>query len=331
MYFVSASDTPIAEQKPDLAIRVREELLSRPDFVESSVPDQADFLVLQEDLSFKEWRYSQRILNDPLLGRFPHKTLAVSRDDSCPGLYPGVYACLQSNRFSKMLHRAAPYLEPANPLVEKSSPQWGAKKYLASWRGNTSSNKQLRLGLVRLLANNPRFCIETSDRWFNHGPDEHERYINLIQSSSFSLCPAGLAATTFRIYDSMALGVCPVILADLWVPPDGPRWNEFGLFIKQKSLSRLEEILKHHEPEAEARGRLAYDAWCEFFAGPRKIAYLMDALASVMTSLPPATPQQVIARWQSHTMYHSNGWTLPQRLVRRANALWKRSWPLTRH
>ncbi len=322
VYFVKPSDTPFAEPKPDLVNALRERLLVEPGFAEATEPDAAEFLIVHETTHFKDWRYNKRLMNDPLIGRFLHKTLTLSTDDSAPGLLPGVYACLQANRFSNALHRAVPYHELVNPLIEKSPPRLDVqKKYLASWRGNTKSNKRLRSELVRSLGHRPRFCVETTDTWFNHSNDEHKRYVDLIQSSSFSLCPAGWASNTFRTYDSMALGVCPVILADLWVPPLGPKWEDFCIFVKEKSVAHLEQILSQREHEADRRGQLAYEAWCEFFAGRKMMTYYVNSLVSLIDCLVPTSPEKELARWNSYAMYWNNGWTLGQRVARRVRKL----------
>ena len=290
--------------------------------MESTEPDTADHLVVNEKVFFKEWRYIKRLMSDPLIGRFPHKTFTLSMDDSATGLLPGLYAALQANRFSKAIHRAVPYPELANPLVAKAVPQTGTeKKYLASWRGNTKSNVRLRKGLIRQFGGSPQFCLETSENWFNHTGDEHRKYVELVQSSQFSLCPAGWAATTFRIFDSMALGVCPVILADLWERPKGPKWEEFCIFVPEKRFRQLETILDGHVSEAAERGRRAYAVWQEFFAGGRMLDYYADAFSSLVATMPATTPEREFTRWKSYALYWSNGWTLPQRLARRAKRM----------
>jgi Exostosin family len=322
VYFVKPGDTPLADPNPSLINAFRERLLSREQFVESAEPETADRLVVNERVFFKEWRYIKRLMSDPLIGRFPHKTFTISRDDSATGLLPGLYAALQSNRFSEAIHRAVPYPELTNPEIAKAAPQTGTgKKYLASWRGNTISNVRLRKGLIRQFGGNPRFCLETSENWFNHSEDEHRRYVELVQNSQFSLCPAGWAATTFRIFDSMALGVCPVILADLWQRPKGPQWEKFCIFVRERDFRQLETIVDGHVNEAAERGRRAYAAWQEFFAGAKMLDYYADSFSSLVAAIPASTPEREFRRWKSHAMYRSNGWTIPQRLARRAKRL----------
>ena len=35
------------------------------------------------------------------------------------------------------------------------------------------------------------------------------------------------------------LGIAPVIIADAWVPCEGPRWADFALFVPERELARL--------------------------------------------------------------------------------------------
>ena len=147
-------------------------------------------------------------------------------DDSATGLLPGLYAALQANSYSKAIHRAVPYPELANPLVAKAVRSGNREKVSGELAGQhevecalTQRADPAVAAAVRSFALRPRRTgLTTRGR-------SARKYVELVQASQFSLCPAGWAATTFRIFDSMALGVCPVILADLWERPKGPKWE----------------------------------------------------------------------------------------------------------
>jgi hypothetical protein len=101
-----------------------------------------------------------------------------------------LYTCIPNFRHAR-LHRAVPFFEYSNQLVfadkENVDPE-----YLASWYGNVKSI-QLRKTMVETLKVEGRFCIKTSQSWYNHKGDEQKAYVELIKSSKFSLCPVGFA------------------------------------------------------------------------------------------------------------------------------------------
>lgn len=52
-----------------------------------------------------------------------------------------------------------------------------------------------------------------------------KRYNEIISNSRFSLCPEGAGPNSLRIWESMAVGTVPVIIAEDWIAP-GPSGNE---------------------------------------------------------------------------------------------------------
>ncbi len=51
-------------------------------------------------------------------------------------------------------------------------------------------------------------------------------YVNILQRSIFSLCPAGSGPNSIRLWESIGFGSIPVILADTYLPPgDIKLWN----------------------------------------------------------------------------------------------------------
>jgi hypothetical protein len=90
------------------------------------------------------------------------------------------------------------------------------------------------------------------------------RYWQLAQRSKFGLCPRGAGTSSVRLFELMEAGISPVIIADDWVPPIGPKWAEFALFVPETQIASLYEIVRQHENEWIERGykaRQAYETW----------------------------------------------------------------------
>jgi hypothetical protein len=66
----------------------------------------------------------------------------------------------------------------------------------------------------------------------------------------------------------MQMGVAPVVISDKQLLPEGPAWETFLIRIPERKIKQLPQILEPRLAEAEARGRLARQAWERFFAPP---------------------------------------------------------------
>jgi hypothetical protein len=313
-FFPEGGNSSIHEPDP-LFLEVKRALLSENSVCalvrEVRSIGEADFCVIRERSSYKGHEYPHKLSSDPLTGPCLHKIITINTEDGPSGLLRGLYTSLPRSRFDPRHHRAVPYR-----VSDPGTPSFGMeKKYLASWRGNVRSNR-IRSKLLALFESAPGFRLESTESWFNHDPAERERYAELIRSSGFSLCPAGWAAATVRIYESMALGVAPVILAEEFVPPSGPDWAKAALFVAQKHIGRLPEILEAARETATDMGECALAQWREFFS-PDVIAgyYATSILGLVHSGMFERNRDAEIRRLNGIALHWKNGWTLPQRIV----------------
>jgi glycosyltransferase involved in cell wall biosynthesis len=91
-------------------------------------------------------------------------------------------------------------------------------------------------------------------------------FIDSILEAKFSLCPRGNGAGSYRLQESMALGRAPVIISDDWVPVAGLDWERFAIFVAEKSLPDLPDILREHEPRWKEMGDLAKQIYESHFS-----------------------------------------------------------------
>jgi hypothetical protein len=111
----------------------------------------------------------------------------------------------------------------------------------------------------------------------------------------------------------MALGRCPVIIADHFIPPAGPQWSEFALFYPQnKSFLNLQSFLEKHESHYKELGAKARANWDQFFAGDQMSRFYANALISLIRSTSACTKESEVKRWRSFSTYWNNRWTVPQ-------------------
>ncbi|KAA3439591.1 exostosin family protein [Rufibacter hautae] len=326
LLFITSDLSLLADPDSKMLTKVKEALLKTGSVEEVFSPDTADALIIQEKESYKDFRYIKSLQKDAFINEFASKVYTINRDDCATGLLRGLYTSLPKARFDPAIHASVPYMEYPNKLIFSQNLVDEPPFFLASWRGNTKSNK-IRSELIKSLKSNPELQIEATDSWLNHQKEEKERYIQLIRHAKFSLCPAGWAPVSFRIYESMALGRCPVIIADEFVPPPGPNWNEFALFYPQNKTDQLYSFLKEHEGSYSRLGQAAYQYWKEYFSPDVVAGYLANSLLKLLFTAPETTRQHEIKRWNSFQVHWTNHWTLPQRIHLKVNKVFKMALP----
>lgn len=113
-------------------------------------------------------------------------------------------------------------------------------------------------------------CTSDYNHWKQNrhpNPEEMQKsYVNAIQSSKFVLCPRGAGLGSIRLFEVMEMGVAPIIIADGWIPPNGPDWHEFAVFVKESEVKNICKIAESHASEYKERGRLARKAWEQYFS-----------------------------------------------------------------
>jgi hypothetical protein len=88
-------------------------------------------------------------------------------------------------------------------------------------------------------------------------------YRDFTQNSTFTLCPAGWARWSFRLFESIHDGSIPVILSDYYqLPFDGAvHWSDFSLRLPEASLSDIDTILRALTPAKVAELQRGLERW----------------------------------------------------------------------
>jgi rRNA-processing protein FCF1 len=86
-----------------------------------------------------------------------------------------------------------------------------------------------------------------------------------------------------RTFESMKLGVAPIIVTDDWILPKGPKWNDFSIFIKENNIRDLEKIAESHSDSYKEMGQKARKAFEEYFAEDVYFNYVIDNCLDIMS------------------------------------------------
>jgi len=253
-------------------------------------PDSAD-IILVGNVREEEW--GRRILANVLIDKYPGKCFSLSDQDRPIVLSHGIYTSGTRSIFNFGRIRTGSFTlysdDYLNPFVQDHNPSAGdtkPKEYLLSFVGRNSH--PVRTTISNLNFERKDILIEDSsdfDRWHQKvKPEKQKLYFEILIRSKFSICPRGNGTSTLRLFESMQLGVAPVIVSDQWLLPRGPNWDAFSIIIKEKDVGELESIVRSYEDVYEEMGRQAQMAFNQFFSDSVYFNYVIDNCMNIASS-----------------------------------------------
>lgn len=137
---------------------------------------------------------------------------------------------------------------------------------LWSFIGSVNTCPRVRSRIVAV--NDQRAILEDTAQWsairWEASSDRQaaiDRYSTSLQRSLFVVCPRGVSPSSFRIYEAMRAGRCPVIVSDDWIAPPGIDWSTCSVRIPEADVDQLPRLLRELEPQGRALGATARDVW----------------------------------------------------------------------
>jgi hypothetical protein len=261
-------------------------------------PAQADIILFAENHANKD-PYLLSARHHALYHRFPEKCFLYHDDDNAVAVLRGIYPSIRKRDYLEDRCRSAGYIAriAENPAIRYHRvPR--LRKWLYSFFGEANSAVRLALfagahpnGFIRDTTGLRLWQMEPGpirDRFANE-------YAEAILDSQFILCPAGFGPSTYRLFEAMEMGRPPVILSDEWVPPRGPRWEEFSVRISEASVDRIPSILGEVSHRHEAMGLQARLAWEQWFGKPVCFHRLVELCVELQTT--PLRPYSSSRAW----------------------------------
>lgn len=269
---------------------------ARSDYEVVDDPEKAD-LVLLFQLNFKTrgFGYLESILREPVFHAFPDRMFCLNQHDSPFGLHSGLYTgmCQANVQPDRHVPWAIQFL--ANPYVHKKRSEQINQRFLFTFRG--SITQPVRKQLLQLeIPNSIEARVTEVDRWFDHTDAELREYVEEILDSKFVLCPRGYSPTSHRLFETMALDRCPVIISDEWAAIGDVDWDRCSIRIAESQVEALPALLAAKENEAETLGVNAGRVWERLFSprnGPRE---MLDRLRELHGARPTDHDERTIVR-----------------------------------
>lgn len=163
-------------------------------------------------------------------------------------------------------------------LTKNDSDVSNDKEYMYSFMGSLNTNPT-RFRLYEKYKNNENFNFVIPDfRKIKNSDEENENiknYFNNISKSYISLCPSGVYENTIRLYESMKMGVVPLIITKYDIRPfkDFIKWDEFSIYIndindiEKLNYSKEELISMSEKGKTIYYNELDYNKWCKYVIG----------------------------------------------------------------
>ena len=224
-------------------------------------PDEADAILFVENTHFNDY-FFRKLLDHPLVSRYPEKVFMYNEADKPWCVLPGLYCCMSSRFFQDNRQVAFPYLKTPNAYISEVRNWDVEKKWLFSFVGSTSHRCRKQ---VVALADDSKGIKDTSDFnvWDSSLPERAVQGLDFAQTmaeSRYMLCPRGIGTSSFRLFETMEAQRAPVVISDNWVPPPHVDWD-FLVMVKQRDIKKIPELLRSISNEAEDRGKAARLAW----------------------------------------------------------------------
>lgn len=281
-----------------------------------STPEVAD-LILVVDI-FEEDLYAG-LRQNQVWQQWPEKSFAYCEIDFPPNFLHGLHSSASktlaaSGRFQTCAYQVHQLCYP-NPCPSLSELSAAQKDLLFFFAGRASH--RVRRQLFAQPFNRSEVFIEDTSVYSHFDccdpesrPAARRNYWQMAARSKYALCPRGAGISSVRIFEMMQAGIAPVIIADDWLPPLGPSWGEFALFVRENEIDSIYEKVKAREAEYRDRGRLAREAWEQYFSPENYWTFILASIQRIQEN--QTIPESLYAR--SLPLLTFKEWTRQRRI-----------------
>lgn len=251
-------------------------------------PDIADLIIFVEHHIGKD-PYFFQVLKHPIYRLYKNKCYLYHDTDIHLTFIPTISPSICKSNFNIKMHHPYHYLEQSskNPYVEYSANKIYEKKYLFSFIGASRTYPFVREKIIEFFQGDDN--IQDTKDYNSWELEEKERnlyfekYAKISFQSKFILCPRGIGPNSYRLYESMKMGIAPVIISDEWVESEEIDWKSCSIRIKEKDVSEIENILRSRENEYLELGINARKNYEKYISFENQFHLLSDAAAKLHT------------------------------------------------
>jgi hypothetical protein len=155
----------------------------------------------------------------------------------------------------------------------------GNKKYIASYIGRNTH--PIRVDLEKFFKRDKNYYVKNlNDMHSEFDSEKQEQFKKIISESYFSLAPRGFGPTSFRLYESIELGVVPVYIGEDFLLPFSEiiDWEKLCVLVRYEDLKNLKKILSEIIDSNRYIEMINYGKYCEekYFNNNFTFKYITD-------------------------------------------------------
>jgi hypothetical protein len=279
-------------------------------------------IVLFEGYGDHSLSYAKSLLQCPFIAKYFPRILTINHNDIAWPLLRGCYTSLGKHAIDLISFRSICYPSVYNWETEniRSEDTRCEKRLMASFRGNLESHI-IRRRLAKIYRDSSSIRVtNASAGWYAHSDIQRKDFVTEALDSHFILCPRGHSPSTYRLYEAMALGRCPVIISDDWAPPQNIDWPSCSLRVAENEIAHLPKFLEGKLQYSDQLGAAARREWEKSFRCTTKFSYFAQQLTSLAEQTLPKcyrSTEDCQAYWQTYAFRHKVGATAIQKLTKR--------------
>ena len=255
-------------------------------------PGDADVILFATNYSFPPLGLG--ILSESVFRRCFARCVVFNSDDNPSPIFGGLCASWPRSDATPGLAVGWCYHHPTSAEANLQRQAWpDHPRYLWSFCGSRITHPVR--GELMKIRDSDAFIEDTSqlslpnlsgDRPSAERERFIERYVGLLASSAFIVCPCGNGPSSMRIFEAMRAGRAPVIIADEWTPPPFVEWEKCSLRLHEGEIDRLPDFLREHRPRAKELGERARDEWSRVFGPSGLFNYTVEACLMLLRARP---------------------------------------------
>jgi len=256
-------------------------------------PQSSDIIVIGSlGNNISDVDYLKNILINNVIDKYTNKCFSLTYRDKPFVFNRGVYESGVSNIFNFRRVKTGSYALSGsfNSYIKKhiySSFEDCDKEYLISFIGRNSH--PVRTKIYSLKFSRKDIYIEDSTNFsfwncdnFDEIDKKERNYYNVLLKSKFSICPRGVGASSIRLFETIKLGIPPIIISDSYNLPSGPKWKEFSIMLKERHVDYLGKIATSYEDSYKEMGMMARKSYELHFADDVYFNYVVDNCLDIM-------------------------------------------------
>jgi hypothetical protein len=249
-------------------------------------PHDAD-LILTGLQSMPFGPHFEAVRRHPLFREIRDRLIVYAPGDNQYPALRGLYTYVPQKWIERGWASPAHYLSMHVGFLHLDEKELANKDIACSFVG-TVKNHPVRTEIMKLPPEQVYLFDSARNRqdafwWLEENRAELERHFrDVLVRSRFVICPRGVSPASIRLFQAMEAASVPVIVSDGFVPPPGPDWPSFCLFVPEAQVASIPQAIEAWRDSALERGRLARAAWKKHFSEEASLNYLITSGARLL-------------------------------------------------